>query len=216
MRREDGTEAIGWRVRDALLGRSRYWTWATEGRRPTRMTSAWQKAGLEEVFPVAWRPYYASRMEVPHEPLALREVDVMLKRAILTDGTLLRSGQALLKSSWDSDMHNDETPLIDQVNLEIFERFIPEHFDEDNYLVGMDWLARINKMKSFDDLSREQNCVIWRAYDYSFAWIGEEILGDVSRQRAQVIYRAAIDKTWRFALADEAKVRRIPRSLWQK
>lgn len=215
--RDDGSEVLGWRIYDGVLGRSRYWSWGDEAKRPSRFTSAWQRAGVFEVHPVSWRPYDAPVMDMPEEPLALREVDVMARRAVLTDGTMLRSGQSLIFGSWDAIQTNNTMALIDQKDIEIFERFTPERFDLDNWLTAMDWLARINnKSQGFGDWNREQNTIIFRAYDYSFNWIGEEVLGDVSKQRAQTVYRSAIDKVWRVALASKTQVRRLPRHLWQR
>lgn len=215
---EDGSWVQGWANYDQNRG-WRYFTRSLDAPRPSRgITSRWDIEGVLEIYPVRWEWYFPPQVTIPNSPIARREAEVMLKRAILTDGTLLRSGQGLLRSSWDATLHNDGLALIDQVNLEIFERFIPEAFDNDNYLIGMDWLARINKKaKGFWDLNQEQWVVIFRAYGFSFRSIGSRReVGDVSDSRARQVYKQAIDRVWGFALelGPEAGVRRLPRSLW--
>lgn len=216
LQKRDGSWVIGWANYCSLRG-WRYWTRSLDAPRPSKVTSRYDLIGTVEILPVAWKPYLKPVIAVPTDPLSRREVEVILKRAVLTDGTLRKSGRDRLRSSWDSGLHNDGLSLIDQVNLEIFEKFTPEPFDNDNYLVGMDWLARINKKsKGFGDLNREQNAVIFRAYDFGFEWIGKEILGDVSRQRAYTVYHSAIDRVVSVALTGKAKVRRLSRDLWAK
>lgn len=220
LRRDDGSEIIGWRIFDRVLGRSRYWAWSTDARRPSLFTSAWQKAGLLEVFPIAWRPLNKVKVAAPLDPIARREAEIMLHRAILTDGTVRKKTDAsAIESSWDDSWHNEETALIDQIGLEVFARFVPEPFDGDNYLIGMGWFARLKKPgdRGKDGLqyNREQRIAIWKAYGYSFEWMGEKRRLNVSRQRVSTIYKGVIDRVWQLALADQAEVRRIPRALWQ-
>lgn len=216
LRRDDGSEIVGWRIWDRVLGRSRYWAWSTDARRPSLFTSAWQKAGLLEVFPVSWRPLNKVKVAAPLDPIARREAEVMLHRAILTDGTVRKKTDAsAIESSWDDSWHNEDMALIDQTGLEIFARFVPEPFDGDNYLIGMGWFAKLKKPGTGPAYTREQRAVIWRAYGYSFEWMGDKRRLDVSRQRVSTIYQGAIDRVWGLALASQAEVRRIPRTLWQ-
>ncbi len=214
--RSDGSWCNGWATYDALYG-WRYFTRSIDAPLPSKVTSRWDIEGVLEIFPLAWRPYVRDRVTVPASPVSRRETEIILRRAVLTDGTLRRSGLDRLHSMWDKIDSRSTLAYVDQVGLEIFTRFVPEPFDRDNYLVGMDWLARINKKaKGFGDLNQEQNAVVWRAYDYSFEWIGEEILGNVSRQRAQTVYRSAVDRAWTMAAANQAEIRRLPRPLWEK
>lgn len=213
----DGSWCLGWATYDGVRG-WRYFTRSADAPPPSGgITSRFDIVGTHEFYPVAWRPYQKPKIDVPVAPLSQREVEVILKRAILTDGTLRATGQDKLRTSWEDWSVNAELALVDQINLDIFERFIPEPFDRDNYLIGMDWLARINKKaKGFLDLNREQNAVVWRAYDFPFEWIGTEILGGVSRQRARDVYRSAIERAWALAVAAPEPVWRLPRHVWDK
>ncbi len=214
---EDGSWKVGWSTYDQFKG-WRYFIRSIDAPRPSRgITSRWDIEGCKEVSPLAWRPHHKPKVTVPADPISRREAEIILKRAVLTDGTLHKSRQSILRSTWDTAMLDGSMALIDQLDLLIFDRFSPEPFDNDNYLIGMDWLARINKKaKGFNDLNREQEAVVWRAYDFSFEWIGRIKLKDVSRQRAREIYTTAVDRAWGFALAaDCSQIRRLSRSFWE-
>jgi hypothetical protein len=210
----DGRWHIGWRSY-SITGGSRYFTRSLDAPRPSRgITSRWDIEGVVEIYPVAWRHHVKARVTPPNDPLAWREVAELLRRAMLYDGTVDRPLVVNLESSWDSDLHNDGLALVDQINLEIFEKFIPENFDVDNYTVVMDWFCALDrKAISKGYCSRAQSAIALRAYGWTFDRIGGEF--DVSRQRAQVVYRSAVERVWQMALADQTTIRRLPRNLWK-
>lgn len=209
---DGGREIVGWR--SVVAGRSRYWTWSDDAVRPSKFTSAWQKAGVLEVHPSAWRPLLKDRMSVPNDPLAWLEVEEMVRRAILFDGTVNKPFVLNIRSSWDSDSVDEGLALIDQINLEIFAKFIPEPFDVSNYTIVMGWFCGLDKKAiAKRQLSREQKAIAFRAFGWSFDKIGSRF--GVSRQRASDIYRSGIDKCRDMAFGDQAKIRRIPAGLWQ-
>lgn len=207
-----GREVVGWR--SLVVGRSRYWTWSDEAVRPSNFTSSWQKAGVLEVFPVSWRSLVKDRMTPPNDPLAWREVEEMLRRAILYDGTVNKPFVLNIRSSWDSDSVDEGLALIDQINLEIFAKFIPEPYDVDNYTIVMGWFCGLDrKAIAKRQLSREQKTIAFRAFGWPFDRIGSKF--GVSRQRATKIYQSGVDRCRDMAFGDQSKIRRIPTSLWK-
>jgi hypothetical protein len=224
---KDGSELIGWRVFDAHTQLYRYWVWSHEAKKPSKYTSTFQKAGMREVHPVSHRVHQQAIVRPPIDPISKRESEVILRRGVLTDGFRDKSdAQKLgeLKSSWDSDSHNDAEEWNEAYGRhQIFARWRPEAFDLDNYLIAMSWFVKLGdgKRKSvYSRYSDAQVVVRWRSLDFSFAWIGEHRLRHVSGEWVRTLYNEAVDKVWGWAIdhhrANPASpIRRLHRSLWE-
>jgi hypothetical protein len=197
MRDADGTVVTGQALYDGIIGQRAYWHWDREAK-PTKLTAKYQGGVLRKVEPVAWRPLKASRFDVAPEMIGRREVEVLLVRCVLTEGTYRRPGHRHLQSSTPSTS-------LDVENQSILETFAPERWDHDNYEVVSAWLTK---------LTPEQRMAVWlRAYRLSFEMIGDR-LGRRSGQTARNTYAKAIQKAWSLALGDAKRLKRLPRDLW--
>jgi hypothetical protein len=203
LRLPDGTEILGWRVYDSVLGRSRYWRWSEEAPPPSDQ-SAWARNGVQEVIPVDWRPYVRPKVGVDQDAIARREAETILMRTIRADGfkrNAARGDVQGFKSSLDVDAAWSEEYSRYAAN----EKWRPEGFDWDNYLIAMRWYVELT--------ADEKKVVRWRCVGRSFWWIGDMLRG-VSGERARKIYNSAIDKIWSFAARDQAAIRRLSPALW--
>ena len=221
LKREDGTQVIGWRVRDSLLGRSFFWCWSDEARRPTKYTSRWQKAGLAPVKPVAWRPYVPERITVPSDPIARREAEILVHRAILTDGTMRGLRRGGLESSWDDSLHHDDKErgageLIDYEYVNKT-RFIPSPRDVQNYEDGviLSWflsLRNIGHWLERKGQSEGQYLMVWRAYGYGIRFASDKT--KVTESNGRRLIKASVDAIWDQALCETRPVRRPRKEEW--
>ncbi len=220
---ESGTEQLGWRVYDSLLGRSFYWAWSEKAKRPSRYVSRLQRAGLAPVKAVAWRPYAPPRITLPMEPIARREAEVLVHRVILTDGTMRGLRKGGFESSWDSDLHHDEKErgAGEMIDFEHVNRtaFQPTPKDVQNYEDGvvMSWFLALRaegKRSTQEHLSDLQKTFVFKAYGFAYHVIGDKI--DVTERQAKYLYRKAVDLVWDRALAEERPVRRLRKEDWDR
>jgi hypothetical protein len=223
LKQSDGSEVLGWRVYSSQHGKSLYWTHSKDAPLPSRYTSTLQKAGVKAVYPVAWRPYEKTVVDMPAEPISLREAECLMLRTILTDSTMMRPAQSGLKSSWDDTLHiasGNVGDYVGQISDSLRIKFIPEPRDRQNYLVCMAWFCQLTdarQRKSYADgfaLSIPQRVVALRAYRLSFEAIGDRV--GPSKQRCNVIYKTALDRIWTAAAADQDQLSRLPKHLWEE
>lgn len=210
LRLPDGTQILGWRVYDSVIGRSRYWRWADKDAPPVNgeANSAWRKAGVDEVFPVEWRVYEPPKVLADIDAVARREAETILMRTLRADGfkrNATRGDVQGFRSSWASDLHIDDEWNEAYGRYAAKAKWRPEGFDWDNYLTAMRWYLDLD-----DD---EKKVVRWRCVGRSYWWIGDRLRG-ISGERARKIYNGAIDKAWGFAARDQATIRRLDRALW--
>lgn len=216
---EDGSVVVGWRIYDSLLGKSVYWAWTRDAPRSSNHHSRWQLEGMTPVKPVAWRPRPKAIVRPPDEFIPRREAEVLVHRAILTDGTM-RSGVVKgVKSTWDDSWHTDpdwERNVGDRVGVELQNavRFVPTPRDQQNYENGtvLRWFAALRPARGKPGMSEEQLIVVLRAYGFAHQWIGDKI--ERSESFVKDRYDWALDRIWSHALDDSDGVRRLPRELW--
>jgi hypothetical protein len=215
----DGRVVIGWRILDTLLGRSFYWAWTRDAPQATKITSRHDIAGMTPITPVAWRPRPKPIIRAPDEFIPRREAEVLVHRAILTDGTM-RSGIVKgVKSTWDDSWHTDpdwERNVGERVGVELATKvkFRPSPRDQQNYENGtvLRWFAALRPANAEVGFSEEQLIVVLCAYDFSYYWIGDKL--GRPEQFIKERYDWALDRIWSAALDDSSGVRRLPRHLW--
>jgi hypothetical protein len=223
LRREDGSQVIGWRVYDSMLGKSFFWGWTDDAAKPSRYDSRWSRAGVTPIKPVSWRPYTPDRVVVPSDPIARRESEILVHRAILTDGTMRGLRRGGLESSWDDAWHTDEKErgageLIDYEHVNKV-RFQPTPKDVQNYEDGivLSWYLALRKTGHWlghKGLSEAQHLMVWKAYGYALAFAGDRIR--VTESYARRLYRSAVDAVWDAALRETRPVRRLRKEDWSK
>lgn len=217
---EDGRVVTGWRIYDSLVGRSFYWAWTREAPQASKVTSRWDIAGMTPIKPVAWRPKPKDVLKAPHDPIARREAEVLVHRAILTDGTMRQGYSKGVKSTWDDSWHTDpdwQRNVGNQVGVELstLVRFRPTPRDQQNYENGtvLRWFSSLRPANAKrPGFSEEQTIVVLYAHGLSFDWIGGKLTRAPERIKERYVW--AIDRIWSRALEDSGGVRRLPRSLW--
>jgi hypothetical protein len=217
---EDGSVVLGWRIYDSLVGKSFYWAWGRKAPPPSKITSRHDIAGMTPIRPVAWRERPKSVIRSPSEFIPRREAEVLVHRAILTDGTMRQGYVKGVKSTWDDSWHTDpdwQRNVGEQIGIELTSRvrFKPSPRDQQNYENGtvLRWFAALRpKDAKRQGFSEEQLIVVLRAYDFSFYWIGDKL--GRPEQFIKERYEWALDRIWSRALVDFLGVRRLPRELW--
>jgi hypothetical protein len=210
----DGSIVMGWRIYDSVLGKSFYWGWTKGAKRSSNHHSRWQVEGMTPIQPVGWRPKPKDVALVPLDPIARREAEVLVHRAILTDGTMKGDMSKSMKSTWDDSLHQDPDDHTERYAAsELIARFKPEPRDVDNYEEGtvMRWFSAL-KTKPQIGLNDRQSLVALWAYGLSAEYIGG-ILG-LSRRRVEELYRESVDLIWDRALHDAGGVKRLPPRYW--
>jgi hypothetical protein len=216
----DGSVVMGWRIYDTVINRSVYWAWTRAAPPPSKVTSRWDIAGMTPIKPVAWRPRPAAVVRPPHDIIARREAEVLVHRAILTDGTMRQGYSKGVRSTWDDSWHTDpdwQRNVGNQIGMDLttMVKFRPTPRDQQNYDDGtvLRWFANLRPANAKrPGFSEEQTIVVLYAYGLSFELIG----GKLKRapERVKERYSWAIDRIWSKALEDHAGVRRLPRALW--
>jgi hypothetical protein len=204
---EDGSVLVGWRVYDSGLGKSYYWGWTG--------TKA-NAAGMTPIKPVAWRQKPKDVALAPIDPIGRREAEVLVHRAVLTDGTMKGDMTSHLKSTWDDSWHQDPEDHAERyASSELLVRFKPEPRDVDNYEEGtvMRWFSALKFVPGIGLNERQSVVALW-AYGLSAEYIGG-ILG-LSRRRVEELYRESVDLIWDRALRDAAGVKRLPPRYWNQ
>lgn len=216
----DGSVVVGWRILDPVVGKSFYWAWTRDAPRPTTVSSRWDLAGMTPIKPVAWRARPKAVVRAPDDFIPRREAEMLVHRAILTDGTM-RSGIVKgVKSTWDDSWHNDpdwERNVGNLIGVELSSKvqFRPTPRDQQNYDDGtvLRWFAALRPANATrPGFSEEQLIIVLYAYGRSFDWIG----GKLGRPENFIKdrYDWALDRIWSRALVDNDGVRRLPRELW--
>lgn len=200
----DGSEILGWRVFDSVLGRHRYWRWTEGSSEPAR--SAFERAGVQEVHPVKWRPYEPPTFEMADPQVSRREAEVILIRALKADGFRRVVGEfkGVKTTRWP-----DAPPEWNEAygRYAAKTKWRPEGFDWDNYLIAMQWYLDLNPI--------EQTVLRWYVVGKPFWFIGERLgRKRVSGEQARKYYHRAIERAWSYALRDQARLRRLSRALW--
>lgn len=216
----DGKVVVGWRVYDSILGKSFYWAWTKDAPLPTKYESRFQRDGMTPIKPVAWRARPKVVIRPPDEVMSRREAEVLVHRAILTDGTMRSGFVKGVKSTWDDSWHNDpdwERNVGDLIGVDLSSsvQFRPTPLDQQNYDDGtvLRWFASLRPANlKRPGFSEEQLIVVLYAYGRSFDWIGGKL--GRSEDFIKEHYLWALDRVWGEALKNCAGVRRLPRELW--
>jgi hypothetical protein len=221
--RDDGSEVLGWRVYDSMIGKSSYWT-HDESVRPTDgIKSRLQELGVFPVNPTSWR--LPAVIDSSKDPISRNEAECLVLRAIRTDSALpgVRRG---IKSIL-ADMFGEQSQNAGDYVGHSFEanfRFVPSPRDHQNYLVAMAWFSKLGDGAKFATRKRStglakhsipQKVVAMRAAGLSFGSIQERMKFN-SKKRSHDVYEKSIDRVWALAQEDQGSISRLPRAYYQE